>query len=228
MATPNHLDDQLPVQREAEGAANADVVERRATLIEFEQQQPRIGFGLRRHDILYVTHLRGRVGTAQPGQLHAARPQGRHAAAFIGNDAEVEAIEIRQSGLVIVWVALQPHQRVRPKIFQHEWPRADAPLDEVTALPDVLAADDRGIFDRGKIVEERGKRIGEAKDDRPRIRRIDRADDREDRHPRRARRGIDQALERELDVLARERVAIVEFYAVAQMEDERLRIRILP
>ena len=60
-----------------------------------------------------------------------------------------------------------------------------------------------------------------------RIRRIDRLDDREDRHPRRARRGIDQALERELDVLAREGVAIVEFYAVAQMEDERLRIRIL-
>src|SRR6185436_16169655 len=47
---------------------------------------------------------------------------------------------------------LQPYQGIRPEILQHERPRAGAAGDEVPAPPDVLAADDRGVPDRGEIL----------------------------------------------------------------------------
>src|SRR5581483_11429057 len=82
--------------------------------------------------------------------------------------------------------------------------------------------------DGGKIIEERRERMGQSKDDRPRVWRLDCADDGEDRYPRRACRGIDKTFECELDVVAGENVAVVEFDALTQMEDEGQRIRVLP
>ena len=222
--------DHLAIDRISDGLAHFFLVERRVFGIEFEHAQGG------RHLIAFHRRIEERVGLhprkigvidgAVAGEMRLAGLERGGARRGIGDETCDDMVEIGQPRLPIFVVAVEPHELSAVPLPEFERPRADRLVGR-RILQDLRSLENRFAHDRQiapcERLHEIGRGIGEKQNRSLFVRRVD-AGQLGEQERREGVIFLQDLHEGELDVGARERLAVVKYNAFAQLEGDGLAV----